>query len=692
MDLKKTEDFYFLTKRQKTILQKSGIKGHLDLLYRFPIRYENRGEIKSLLEVKEGEFVTVEGKVIAKRGRKSFRTKIDIVEALITDEKGNLHLIWFNQPWIEKSLEVGKSYYFSGRISLFSSKNGLRLQMENADFEEISKEEHLKIVPIYKKIGVFSSKTVRQIISRTLQEEVEEFLPNQIVEKENLPTLKEALLNIHFPKDEEALKELDLRDSKFIKRFIFQEFLGFEFMLLKENLLRKKVDGKPIRKDPKIGEALRKILPFKLTKSQKKVFREIVEECSSSAPMYRLLQGDVGSGKTIVAFLSMLWASLDGYQSAFMAPTETLAMQVYERLEHLAKKVDLKVAILISSTKKSLKNEILAKIKSGEIKLIVGTHALIQEKVEYKNLNFVVIDEQHRFGVLQRDALYKKGLNPHLLLMSATPIPRSLALTLYGDLNVSFLEEKPPNRGKVITLIRGEASRKKVEDFLKKEMDSNRQILYILPLIEESEHLDCEGVETTYKKFKEETFKNYRIGLLHGRLNSSSKNEVMAKMRNKELDMLVATTVIEVGIDLLDTSVIVIEHAERFGLAQLHQLRGRVGRGGQNGYCILMVGEGCSKSSEKRLRVLVESDDGFKIAEEDLKMRGTGEIFGIRQWGEGEFHFANPLKDLNLLESAREWANKILNKEISLDEKEKEKLKKFLKTYSQEKISYLRSG
>jgi ATP-dependent DNA helicase RecG len=693
MEKKEREEFYFLTTRQRNILFKNGIESLTDLLYRFPLRYENRGEIKSLLNLKDGEFVTVKGKVIGAKGRRSFKKRnFNLFESLITDSYGNLHLVWFNQPWVEQKIEIGKSYYFFGRVSIFSTKGGVRLQMENPEFEEFSSSEHLKIVPVYKRIGILSSKSIREIVLKALKEEIDEFLPEEILKREGFKNLKESFLEVHFPEDEKSLNEISSRESIAIKRFVFQELFAFEMMMLNENISRKREKAKPIRKNPDIGNILRKILPFELTKSQRRVFREVVEDCSSDSPMYRLLQGDVGSGKTIIAFLTMIWCALDGYQSAFMAPTETLAKQVYERLKEIASKSGLEVAFLISSTKQSEKREILKKIKEGGIKLIVGTHALIQEKVEYSNLNFVVIDEQHRFGVLQRDALFKKGDNPHLLLMSATPIPRSIALTVFGDLDISILDEMPPNRAKVITAIRGEYSRQKVEIFLKREMDLKKQVLVVFPLIEESDSLDCDAAVSAYERFKKGIFKNYRIGLIHGRMSNSEKDEVMEKMRKKELDLLVATTVIEVGIDLPDATVIVIENAERFGLAQLHQLRGRVGRGGEKGYCILMVSKETSKSAENRLRILTETDDGFKVAEEDLKLRGIGEVFGTSQWGEGEFHFANPLKDMKMLESARMWARKILKKEVKLKKEEEEKLRDFLKEYSQKKIRFLRAG
>lgn len=683
----------FLTKRQESILVKSGIDSPIKLFRYFPSRYENRGEIKRICDLKEGEFTSVIGEIIGKKGRKAFKNNIAIVEALITDGSGNLHIIWFNQPWVEKQIEPKKKYYFFGRIALFQTKRGARLQLENPDFEEFLEEEVLKIVPVYKKISIFGTKSIRDFIKRGLESvQIEEFLPKTLIEKEGFFPQRESYYKIHFPENEEELQRIKDRSSVSVKRFVFEELFGFQLLLISEMKKRKTESAKPIKKDPKIGEILRKIVPFELTKAQKRVFKEVVEDCSSGLPMYRLLQGDVGSGKSIIAFLSMVWSALDGYQSAYMAPTETLAVQVYQRLGEIASKCGLETKLLISSTKSAEKKEVLKKLKSGEVKLIVGTHSLFQEKVDYTNLNFVVIDEQHRFGVLQRDALFKKGENPHLLLMSATPIPRSLALTVFGDLDISVLDEMPPNRAKVVTAIRGENSRRKVESFLKNQMDLKKQILYVFPQIEENDAIEAEAAVTSFEKFRKGVFKDYPIGLIHGRMSSKEKDEIMDKMRRGEILLLVATTVIEVGIDLPQATVIVIENAERFGLSQLHQLRGRVGRGGEKGYCILMVGKETSKNAENRLRVLTETDDGFKVAEEDLKLRGAGEVFGTKQWGESGFFFANPLRDLRMLETARSWAQKIVEKEVQLEEYEKERLRKWLKDYYQKSYTFLRGG
>lgn len=686
-------NFPFLSIKQENFLKRTGFKDVEELLRNFPSRYEDRGTIKSLSEIKEGEYALVKGRLLAIKNRKAFKRNIHIVEAIITDEKSNLLLIWFNQPWLTKTLHPQKTYYFFGRISLFPTKKGLRFQMENPEFEEFSESEISQIVPQYKKIGNLSSKTFREYVALALNNcEIEEVLPTIILRKENFPSRKESFLEIHFPKNEETVLRILKREAPSVRRFIFEELFSFQYILINELNNRKNEKTEPFRKDPNIGETLRKILPFNLTKAQKRVFKEIVNDCSSCYPMYRLLQGDVGSGKTIIAFLTMLWAALDGYQAVFMAPTETLATQVFLRLKELSEKCDLETSLLISSTKKEEKREIKNKLKDGSLKLLVGTHALFQDDVEYKNLNLVVIDEQHRFGVLQREALFKKGKNPHLLLMSATPIPRSLALTIFGDLDISVLDELPPNRAKVVTAIRGEYSKEKVYDFLKKLMDQNKQVLYVFPAIEDNESIEIESAKSAFLKFSSSIFKDYPIGLLHGKLSQKEKDEIMLKMRNGEILLLIATTVIEVGVDLPQATAIVIENAERFGLAQLHQLRGRVGRGGEKGYCILMVKDETTKKAEERLRILTETDDGFKIAEADLKLRGSGEPFGTRQWGDSGFTFANPLTDLKILESARNWATQILKNNLILEENEEKRLKEWIKNFSQDKLRIIKGG
>lgn len=690
--------FRSLTPRQAAILSKNGISSPRDLLCCFPFRYEDRRNLKPISDLREGDWATVLGTVLDKKGRRSFRSRVSVFEALITDGNCNLNVIWFNQPWLDRSVEKGKQYYFFGRVSLFSARGGHRLQLDNPDIEPVAGSDEgsihtNRIVPVYRKIGTFGTKSLRSIMFRVLNdEEIPEYLPGSVLEREKFPAIDDAFREIHFPPDEKSADGISAKSSAAIKRFVFEELLSFEILVLNESARRKKEKARPIKKDPQIGERLRKALPFDLTSAQKRVFREIAEDVSSDSPMYRLLQGDVGSGKTIMAYLGMLWAAMSGFQAAYMAPTETLASQVFLGLSEMSGKVGLETGLLLSSTRAVEKRKILSGLKDGGLKLIVGTQSLFQEGVKYTELNFIVIDEQHRFGVRQRAALAGKGLNPHMLAMSATPIPRSLALTLHGDLDISVLDEMPPNREKVVTAIRNEASRGKVEDFVRMAMDKKKQVIFVFPQIEENEAMDMRAASEAFEKFRLGPFRGYPLALLHGRMAAKEKERVMESMRNRETLLLVATTVVEVGIDLPKAGVIVVENAERFGLAQLHQLRGRVGRGGEKGYCILMTGNGSSKVSSERLRVLEETSDGFRIAEEDLRLRGAGEIAGTRQWGLSQFHFANPARDLRILEKARRYAELMLAGELFRDQKERMRFEEWHSEFAKKFQFLSRSG
>lgn len=686
-----------LTPRQAAALSKAGIDSPRDLLYNFPFRYEDRRNLKPLSAVREGDWATVLGTVLDKKGRRSFRSRVSVFEAIVTDGTSNLHVVWFNQPWLDRSLEKGKKYYLYGRVSLFSTKGGHRLQMENPDLEAVSENEkesiHTnRIVPVYRKVGTFGTKSLRTIMYKALNdEEVVECLPSAILEKENFPGARAAFGEVHFPSDENSARAVDGKSSASVRRFIFEELLSFEILVMNESMERKKEKAKPIRKDPAVGESLRRVLPFDLTGAQKRVFREMADDLSSDTPMYRMLQGDVGSGKTIMAFLGMTWAALSGFQAAYMAPTETLASQVYLGLSEMASRAGLETKILLSSTRAAERRSILEGLRSGSLKLVVGTQSLFQEGVDYENLNLIVIDEQHRFGVKQRAALAGKGLNPHLLAMTATPIPRSLALTLYGDLDISVIDEMPPNREKVVTAVRNEAARDKVEEFVRTTMGQGKQAIFVFPQIEENEEMDMKAAADAFESFRMGPFRGYPAALLHGRMKSAEKDRVMGSMRDRKTSLLVATTVVEVGIDLPRAGVIVVENAERFGLAQLHQLRGRVGRGGEKGYCILMTGRNPSKASVERLRVLEQTSDGFRIAEEDLRMRGAGEIAGTRQWGASQFIFANPARDLRIVEKAREYAGLCLSGELFRNAEERKNFGEWQKDYGK-KFRFLPRG
>jgi ATP-dependent DNA helicase RecG len=450
--------------------------------------------------------------------------------------------------------------------------------------------------------------------------------------------------------------------------------------------------GVAIRPSKRTGDLLREILPFRLTAAQRRVLKEIAGDMASTAPMYRLLHGDVGSGKTIVAFLAMVAAAKEGFQAALMAPTEVLASQQWLKLSDLVEGTGLRAAALTSSVKGKARKQVLEALSRGEVHLVVGTHSLIQEKVEYAKLGLAVIDEQHRFGVEQRASLVAKGASPNVLVMTATPIPRSLAMTLYGDLDLSVLDEMPPGRIPVVTAIRDESARHRVESFVRKEMDAGRQVFVVFPLVEESEVLDVKAAVQAFDRLQAGPFRGYPCGLLHGKMGAKDKEGVMEAVRAGRVKLLVATTVVEVGVDLPEASAMVIEHADRFGLAQLHQLRGRVGRGGQKGYCVLMRSEGAGADALERLRVLESTTDGFEIAEADLRFRGPGDPAGVRQWGGGSFRIANPLRDFGILQKARRWTPRLSEPDFPWTAGEKERFLKWAANWQSRWGSYGRIG
>lgn len=533
------------------------------------------------------------------------------------------------------------------------------VQIIDPQYERDIDDLKLGINPIYPSNKYLSQKVIKKIINECLKyidKVIIDILPESLRKSLGLYDIKSAILNIHNPKDFNILSES-------IKRIKFEELLVLQlgiFMAKKRFENMENAYSIPVSKEMK---EYKDSLPFQLTNAQSKTIREILIDMKKSKPMNRLVQGDVGSGKTIVAITALFNCAMNGYQGALMAPTEILAQQHFLSLESLLKKWQIKIALLCGSTSKKQKDEILEKIKQGEIDIVVGTHALIQENVEFKNLALVVTDEQHRFGVRQRGELINKGHNPHVLVMTATPIPRTLALFMYGDMDISIINELPAGRQKVDTYFVRPSMRDKVYDFVKKEIRNGRQAYIVCPLVEESEKLEAESAVETSKKLQEMYFKEFKIGLLHGKMNSSDKDLVMQKFKNKEIDILVSTTVIEVGINVPNATIIVIENAERFGLAQLHQLRGRVGRGSYKSYCIL-ISEAKTDDAKERMNIMTKTSDGFIIAEKDMELRGTGEFFGTRQHGLPELKLADPIKDIELLKQTRDVAKKIIENNL----------------------------
>jgi ATP-dependent DNA helicase RecG len=634
----------------------------MDLLNHVPRRYLDRSRILKISDLTETDHeVTVIGRVGYAEllgGRRGGKARLQIG---VDDETDVLTCVWFEglNYW-KKVLQVGVPVAVSGKVAYYGG-----LQMVHPVVDVLSDEDKEyegiftgRIVPLYpsgdafRKVGL-DSRGFRRIILAAwddLHEKIYDPLPKPIRNEGKLCTLGEAYRSVHFPEDFSQIQEG-------FHRLKFDEFLDLEILLA---LRRKKRREKEVGISfPKAGELTRnliKSLPFELTNSQKSVLREIREDMQSPHPMNRMLQGDVGSGKTIVAIICMSIAVENGYQAVMMAPTEVLAEQHARVLEHFLAPLNMQPVLLVGAQKKPEREEVLSKIASGEASFIVGTHAVFQEAVDYHNLGFVVIDEQHRFGVVQRFALRQKGQRPDVLVMTATPIPRSLAMTIYGDLDVSVLKESPVHRAGVRTVLRGEDARKDIYQYVVDKTAKGAQAFIVYPIIEESEKLDLKAAVDGYDSLRKGPLAACKIGLLHGRLSSQEKERVLTAFRNGDIQVLVTTTVIEVGVDVPQATIMIIEHPERFGLAQLHQLRGRVGRGSQLGTCILLASGPPSDETMQRLDTLIKTDNGFLIAEADLYLRGAGEFFGTRQHGMPGFSIADPLKDREILEAARHIA------------------------------------
>lgn len=580
------------------------------------------------------------------------------------DGRRNTFVLKLAKPDELEVLPFDEPYLLTDKPAVKTDEENLEDDIENPEFANVHTARR---VPVYRKLGQFQTKRLREIVFDVLNKldvkSVDENLPPDIVASNELLSRCEALTQIHFPPDDSLISEYDMFRSRAHKRLIFEEFFWLSFALqLKRGERRKEPKGTVIEIPESTKQRMAKMLPFALTDAQRKVVKQIFGDMESSEPMNRLVQGDVGSGKTIVAFLAMFAAMENGYQVALMAPTEILAEQHARNAEIIFGETGYRVGLLKGSTKAAEKRKIHQSIASGEIQLVVGTHALIQDAVEYENLGLAVIDEQHRFGVLQRAELKKRGLNPDVLVMTATPIPRSLAMTVYGDLDVSIIDELPPGRTPVKTVVLGEDQRTGVYKGIEREIVLGRQIYVVYPLIEESEKIDLKAATKMYEELRDNIFPKRSVGLVHGKMKPAEKDEIMKRFVSGELNILVSTTVIEVGVDVPNASLMVIEHAERFGLSQLHQLRGRVGRGAEQSYCVLLTDHKKTAVAKERLGIMEETSDGFKIAEKDLEIRGQGEIFGTRQSGIQLFKIANIVRDIEILEAARRDAENLLTK------------------------------
>ena len=651
------------------LLNKLNIFTLKDLITYYPRTYEDRSKPKTISECYDGEEALIEGIACGRVLEVRLKGKT-MQKLIIRDETGTATIMWFNQSYIKNKFEVGCKYQFYGKIS---NKFG-KISMLSPVFDENGKKFNTgKIIPIYPLTYQLSQNTLRKIMENAINEikgTLQETLPKYIIDKYQLMEINETIEKIHFPKEFEEF-------SKARKRLVFEELLSTQLALLElKNSYLNEEKGIQFSKEAKMSDIINK-LPFKLTRAQTRVLEEIDQNMESEKAMNRLLQGDVGSGKTVVAMCSAYKAVKCGYQVAVMVPTAILAVQHLQSFQKIFNDLNIKCELLVSGISKKKKGQLLERIETGEIDIIIGTHALIEDNVKFKKLGLVVTDEQHRFGVKQRTKIVEKGQNPDVLVMTATPIPRTLALILYGDLDISIIDELPPNRKKIETYAVNKNMTDRVNNFIAKQIEDGRQAYIVCPLVEENEEMDLKSVEELYEQYKTTIFPNYNVSYIHGKMKPKEKDEIMECFKNGKIDILISTTVIEVGVDVPNSNIMVIENAERFGLAQLHQLRGRVGRGEYKSYCILKF-EGKGETVRKRMKVMCETNDGFIISEKDLELRGSGDFFGTMQHGIPEFKIANLFEDMPILKEVQNLANIILEKDSKLEKEENKLLKQLI--------------
>lgn len=628
------------------LLSKLGIRTLEDLITYFPRQYEDRTKLLSISTLEPNTPACFTAMVVTPPRTSYIRKGLNSTRCTVADQSGKLRITWFNQPWMRDNLKLGTVYCFYGTLA--GDERGYQLLNPVAEPMDAPPAVTRCIIPVYPLTKGLSSKTLQQLISRAMeQEDLPEYLPPELLS--GLMPLRPAYEEVHRPTQPEHLKAAR-------RRLVFEEFFLFSVGL---ELMRQHRSANSSYPCPKpIPDAFFDALPFTLTGAQQRALSEITSDLSSGRPMNRLLQGDVGSGKTMVALGAMIQAVENGFQTALMAPTELLATQHYHTLSRQLSSLGIPCTLLTSSTPSTQRREILAQLSQGGPQIIVGTHALFTEDVVFQKLGLVVIDEQHRFGVRQRAALAEKGDTPHILVLSATPIPRTLALIVYGDLDVSLIDELPPGRKNIDTFLVSSSYRTRLQGFMKKQIETGHQVYVVCPAVEDSETMELTSAESMYETLSE-TFPEYGIGLVHGRLRSEEKDRAMAAFLNRETDILVATTVIEVGVDVKNATLMVIENADRFGLSQLHQLRGRVGRNAEQSYCVL-VSDNRNTDTRARLKALCATNDGFEIAQQDLELRGPGDFFGYRQSGLPVFRVASLAEDLGVLKEAQTAARKYL--------------------------------